>query len=169
MEEYIKLILYAYPLLRKSGAEYEERISNKGVLSYRSKVSTEKLLEEIAELIITQRKLFWLKEKIDEAVLGLTETEKSLVKIRYFGDKKEAKRWREEQTEKGCCSERKYFRMQERVGKKLGALLRFAGVSEKLFFEEYDGIDIFKRTKAILKKKEEKESLPKEKAYSSQS
>lgn len=155
LEEQVKLILYAYPLLRKAGTEYGEVIKNKGILSYKNRNSTESVLEEMANLIITQRKLVWLKEKVDEAVLGLTETEKLLVGIRYFRDKKAEKLWKEKK-EYQTWSERKYFRMQERLLKKLVALFRFVGIDEELFREEYEGIDIFKRAKAFLQKREEK-------------
>ena len=52
MENYTKVVLYAYPLLRTVGEDYAEHIRNKALLSYDSAMTTERLAEYLAEEIL---------------------------------------------------------------------------------------------------------------------
>lgn len=153
MEEYVKIILYTYPFLRTVGKDYEEHIRNKAILSYKSRLSTEALAEEIAREILEQRKLLYLKEKADEVIAKLTEIDKLLLQIRYFGQKRKLPLLEEKlcSSEGEKWSERKYFRRQERLGGKLGGLFSFVGLTKELFEKEYSLLDIFKPAKCFLK------------------
>lgn len=166
MEEYVKIILYTYPLLKTVGRDYEEHIKNKALLSYKSRQATEELAEDIAREILEQRKLLCLKEKADEAIAKLTEIEKLLLQIRFFGQKKKLRLLEEKlfSSEGEKWSERKYFRRQERLGTKLGALFSFVGLTKELFEKEYVVLDIFKPAKCFLKDGREEKQKQREKA-----
>ena len=151
-----KNYLYAYSFLRTVGKDYEEYIRNKAILSYNNRKSAESLAEEIAEELITQNKLLWLKEKVEQVVEKLTEREKKLVELKYWG-----RRLKKEEKEKifsdgngKIWSERKYFRAQDKLAKKLLSLFVFSGVSEELFEKEYSKMDIFKRAKRLVEREE---------------
>ena len=88
MENYVKTILYAYPLLKTVGEDYAEHIKNKAVLSYNSSRNTESLAEYLAEEILHKNCLLWLKEVIEKTVDKLNDLDRSLVETRYFGKKK---------------------------------------------------------------------------------
>ena len=154
--KYVKIILYAYSFLRTVGKDYEEYIRNKAILSYNNRKSAESLAEEIAEELITQNKLLWLKEKVEQVVEKLTERERKLVELKYFGRrlKKEEKEEIFSDGNGKIWSERKYFRAQDKLAKKLLSLFVFSGVSEELFEKEYSKMDIFRRAKRLVEREE---------------
>lgn len=142
MENYAKAVLYAYPLLRTVGQDYEVHIRNKAVLSYRHSTDAEKLAEYLAGEILDMRRLEWLRGKVELVLDKLNEEERTLLSIRYFGKGKKikgllerGKRW----------SERNYFRRQNRLSEKVGAMLRFCGVTKELFLNEFAQLDIFRK------------------------
>ena len=85
MENYVKVVLYAYPFLQNVGRDYEEHIQNKAILSYRSNKTAEEVALYLAEEIIRQRELVALKNLIDGVLDKLSTVEKLLEQIRYFG------------------------------------------------------------------------------------
>jgi len=88
LENYVKTVLYAYPLLKTVGEDYAEHIKNKAVLSYNSPKSTESLAEYLAEEILRKNCLLWLKEVIERTVDKLSALDRGLVEMRYFGKKR---------------------------------------------------------------------------------
>ena len=56
LENYVKVVLYAYPILKNVGQDYQQHIQNKALLSYKSEALAERLVEYIAEEIINKRK-----------------------------------------------------------------------------------------------------------------
>ena len=60
MENYLKTVLYAYPLLATVGEDYAEHIRNKAVLSYHSSRSTENLAEYLAQEILRKNDLLFI-------------------------------------------------------------------------------------------------------------
>ena len=85
MENYAKVILYAYPLLKTVGDDYAEHIRNKAVLSYNSPLTTERLAEYLTQEIVCKNALEWLKTTVESLMDRLTEEERTLLDIRYFG------------------------------------------------------------------------------------
>ena len=151
MEEFVKEIFYAYPLLKTVDKDYQDHIKNQAVLSYRSGLATERLAEYLVEEIIQRQRFVWLKSKVEEVLNKLDELERTMVAVRYFGKKRS-----------GAClanvvmskwGERKYFREQERLGNKLSVMLTGAGVSEALFVEWFASTELFcaVRKRASLK------------------
>ena len=143
MKNYAKLILYAYPLLKTVEKDYEEHIGNKALLSYGSKMATEKLTEYLAEEIVRRQNVLRLKAVLDKIIFALSEEEKTLLDVRYFGKVERVRRqfaaWKA-----GLCtlafkpwSERTYYRKQTRLLKKITSQVKQAGIDEKCFDEEY--------------------------------
>ena len=142
MEMRVKAALYAYPQLDRVGRDYEEHIKNKALLSYGSRIATEKLTEYLAEEILRRQTVDVLKAQLDKVLSTLSVEEKALLDIRYFGKADRIRRvfasWKA-----GLCeipfkpwSERTYYRLQNKLLKKIVAALRREGLDEKKFDEE---------------------------------
>lgn len=146
MKNYVKAALYAYPFLKNIDKEYDEHIFNRAALSYRDQRSTERIATYIAGEIVEKRRLVWLREKITLVLERLSDAERTLVSIRYFGKERAVKRELRTDGRAGAAwSERKYFRMQSRLGEKVGAMLEAAGVSEEAFVSELLPIELIAR------------------------
>ena len=147
MENYTKVVLYAYPMLKTVGEDYAEHIKNKALLSYDSSLSTEKLAEYLAEEILRKRKLEWLKGKIEEVLARLDDVERTLVAIRYFGKKRKIKKFRFTSEKNplvdSARGERAYFRRQQRLSEKVGAMLKSVGITEDIYLRDYATLEIF--------------------------
>ena len=156
MKNYVKIILYAYPLLKTVEKDYEEHIGNKALLSYDGRWTAEQTAEYIAGEILEMRRLEWLKEKVKEVLASLTDVEKTLVAIRYFGKSKRIKTFLKEEKnplKSGKWTERSYFRRQARLGDKIGGAFALAGLTEEVFLEDFAHIEIFKRVAQLLEKR----------------
>ncbi len=138
LKNYAKAVLYAYPLLKTVEEDYEAHIKNKALLSYEK--SAERVATCLAGEILEMRRLEWLKAKIGEVLQGLTEVERTLVAIRYFGKSKQMKALMQKP-----WTERTYFRKQQRLGEKLGGLLVLNGVTEECFMRELLPIEMLQK------------------------
>ena len=85
LENYVKAVLYAYPLLKTVEEDYAQHIENKAVLSYRNSKTAEEVAYTIVSVIMEKRNLLWLKSLIEQTMQQLTEAERLLIAIRYFG------------------------------------------------------------------------------------
>ena len=141
MENYIKTVLYAYPLLKTVGEDYAEHIRNKAVLSYNSPRRTVDLAEYLAEEILRKDCLLWLKATIEKTIGKLSDTECALIERRYFG-KKKTPLFKEGEKE---WSERKYFRCQQRLGEKISGMLTVAGVTKDFFDTRLRGVELIRK------------------------
>ena len=141
MENYIKTVLYAYPLLETVGEDYAEHIRNKALLSYDSRLDAESLAVYLAEEILRKNCLEWLKSVVEQTLQKMSPLERALIETRYFGKKK-----REDIFPNGeQWSERKYFRCQQKAGEKFGGMLAVAGVTKEVFDKELVGLDLIKK------------------------
>ena len=145
LENYLKTVLYAYPLLKTVGEDYEQHIRNKAVLSYDGKWDTLRLAEYLAEEILQKNRLEWLKGAVERVLDKLSALERELVALRYFGKKRK-------KGEDGfsAWSDRKYFRMQQRTGEKVGAMLKAYGVTKSKFFDEFAPIGMIKKVHSFV-------------------
>ena len=91
MDSYVKAIMYAYPHLEYMEKEYAQHIENKAVLSYAGDQNVERLAEYIAGQVIEKEKIGKLKALADKVWETLSDVEKTLVAIRYFGKEKKIK------------------------------------------------------------------------------
>ena len=159
--------MYVYPLLGTVEKDYEEHIRNKALLSYDSSTTARRLAEYLAEEILAMRKLEWLKGKVEELLNGLSDVERILVRIRYFGQRKkiQALKARQGQEEKGGWSERSYFRRQARLAQKIGATLEKLGLSEEIYNRELLGLEIVKKIHNFVELGKDKRICTEEKRW----
>ena len=161
MEKYTKAVLYVYPLLATVGKDYEEHIRNKALLSYDSKTNAESLIEYIAEEIICKERLEWLKSIVEEVLEKLSDTERALIAIRYFGKSRKLCRFTKTKKDgqngsnKESWSERMYFRQQQRLGIKVSAMLKAAGLTEERYHDWFSDMEMFKRMERLIVKRRE--------------
>ncbi len=145
MKNYVKAVLYAYPLLKNVHEDYGEHIKNKALLSYRSDKPTEELAEYILSEIEEKKRLEWLKWCVEEVLTRLDDVERTLLAIKYFGKERKIKKATCGGSGFGAWSERKYFRRQKRLGDKVGGMLVSLGVNESVFEKEFLQMGIFQK------------------------
>lgn len=146
LENYLKAVLYAYPLLKNIEEDYETHIRNKALLSYDSNWATERLAEYLAEEILHKNKLLWLRKVIETALDKLSGTERLLMGLRYFGKARGKKPTGEEGVQEPYCwSERKYFRVQNRLSQKVTGIMVALGLTKAYFDEELSELDEIKK------------------------
>ena len=149
MENYVKAALYAYPSIENMEEAYAQHVKNKALLSCDGRMNTEKLAEYLAEEILRKRSLEWLKTIIKEAVDSLTEVERTLIGIAFFGTKKKVRLLSQKRCLGGAewksWSERSRFRIQTRaLGKVKAAFLR-AGLNKEVFEREFLSMEFIRR------------------------
>ena len=153
MENFVKVVLYAYPVLRSVHTAYADHIKNKALLSYNNSVSAENLAIYLAEEIIRKNKLLWLKNLMEKEFAKLTDEERELLAVRYFGKRRAEVKEALETAE----SERQYFRRQNRVSEKVAAMLQCAGLTKEVYERDFAKIDIFERVQKLVNKKEQRQ------------
>ncbi len=159
MENYVKEILYVYPLLITVEKDYEEHIKNRALLSYKSGMTAERLVEYLAEEIVWKENLTALKSGVERVLDKLSQTEKTLLEIRYFGRKHKEKFLK---TETGqAWSRRKYFRMQDKLEERLDGLFKKEGLTKETYIQAWAESEPFKAVRRRLQKRamREKEDL----------
>ena len=144
LENYVKAVLYAYPLLKTVEEDYAQHIENKAVLSYRSNKTAEEVAYAIVSEIMEERNLLWLKSLIEQTLQKFTEAERLLISVRSFGKERKIKRPLLRETY-GAWSERKYFRDQARIGGRFERFLRGAGLTKELFERDFAELPFFKK------------------------
>lgn len=150
VKNYVKAVLYGYPLLKTVREDYQAHIENKAALSVRTDKSAFELAVELAKEICEKRDLEWLKACVEAALDMLTDVEKTLIATRYFGKRRKVKKpllpaSELPKTEIAAWSERKYFRFQNRLSEKVGAILNRLGLTEAVFEKKFAKTDIFER------------------------
>ena len=150
MKNYVKAVLYGYPLLETVSEDYQVHIENKAALSVRTDKSAFELAVELAGEVCEKRDLEWLKGCVESALDMLTDVEKTLITIRYFGKRRKIKKSllaidERPKTEIAAWSERKYFRFQSRLSEKVGAIMNRLGVTEEVFEKKFAKTDIFEK------------------------
>lgn len=164
---YVKVILYTYSRLGDIERDYESHIRLKALTSYDYRQSTEKIAEYIAGQVILKGVFKGLKEKADKVILALTEEEKLLLSLRYFGKLDEIKR-RVQRIIRSCgeaerkekilavlnlkkaWSERSYFRKQKLLLEKICKRFELIGLTDEVFEEEYGELEFFDAVKRFL-------------------
>ena len=101
MENYVREILYGYPLLKTVGEDYEIHIRNKALLSHGVHVDGLRLAEYLAGEILTMDKLEGLKSVVKGALDKLSDEERILIEGRYFGKRKKLRDFLKRRTLEG--------------------------------------------------------------------
>ena len=161
MKEYVKTVLYVYPLLKTLGKEYQEHIVNRAVLSYRMSRSVESEVEYLVQEIADKRNLAWLKTCVESVLAQLSDEEKTLIAVRYFGKERTIKKATVAKAvgqngRRGAMSESTYFRKQNRLLNKVGELLGAVGVDEKTFEALFARLPLFQKVAALQVRRESK-------------
>jgi len=129
------------------------------LLSYRSDAPAQSIAEKIAQQIAEKDALLWLKAQLEKAFEGLSETENTLLAVKYFGKKRSAK------MQTLSFSESKYFRMQTRLGNKIQAKLYALGIDERTFEKYFAKVELFQTIVAYIGKREPKVITEREKRW----
>jgi hypothetical protein len=143
----VKAVLYAYPFLDTVSEDYQIHIRNKAVLSHRQSLPAEVVAERIVEVIFEKRCLEWLKEKVEVVLNKLSDLDKALVRMRYF---RKSRKEKLPEGGQGVWSERKYFRMQDKLYSKLKSLFVGVGFTEEVFDEHFANREIFRKIGKFL-------------------
>ena len=129
-----KAILYVYPMMQKLAEATRVGARNKAILSYRSKLGTMRDVEAVADELLLANRLDELKEVVDSLLQRLSTEERFLLEYRYFRRKKVLAEFGEEL----ACSERNYFRKQEKLLQKMTALLGANSMTEEYLLEAFE-------------------------------
>ena len=124
-----KAILYVYPMMNALSEATREGAKNKALLSYRSRLGALHDLESVAEDVLLAQRLDELSDLLDGLLAKLSREELFLLEYRYFRRKKVLREYGGEIN----CSERNYFRRQERLLHKAAAYLVSQGMTEEYF------------------------------------
>lgn len=145
MENYVREILYGYPLLKTVGEDYEIHIRNKALLSHGVHVDGLRLAEYLAGEILTMDKLEGLKSVVKGALDKLSDEERILIEGRYFGKRKKLRDFLKRRTLEGQApwSQRKFTRRQNAAEKKVSVLLFCAGITQEKYLRDFASMDIF--------------------------
>ena len=131
--DWAKAILYVYPMMKELAAAARVAAKNKAVLSYRSKRDAMQDLEAVAEEMLLAERLEELKRLVDVLLMRLSHEELVLLEYRYF----RRRRVLAEIGQVVNCSQRSYFRRQERLLKKVVAFLIKRGIDEAYFLAAF--------------------------------
>ena len=128
-----KTILYVYPMMKSLAEAVRVGARNKALLSYRSKRDALTDLEAVAEEVLLAGRLEWLHGAVDSVLARLSKEESFLLEYRYFRRKKVLASYEGEID----CSERNYFRKQEKLLHKISARLFARGITEEYFLKAF--------------------------------
>ncbi len=159
MKNYVKILLYGYPLLATVEKDYEEHVRNKALLSYGGNRTAEQLAEYLASEILEMRRLEWLKGKIQEVIEGLDEKERFLLSIRYFGKTRRIKALLQRKGEEGGIASwkaRTYFRRQQRLGEALCSRFLAVGITEEVYLRDYADMPLFAKIRKCVEEGRDK-------------
>lgn len=154
MENYAKVVLYAYPLLKTVGKDYQDHIRNKALLSYDSKMSAERLAEYLAQEILHMRLLVDLKNKVERALKKLDTSDRAAIVKKYFGVRSASKCDVNSSTSSGqACNRKQLARLQNRAVDKIAELFALEGLTAEFYKKYYREMDIFKKVRRCLERK----------------
>jgi len=150
--DFVKTVLYVYPMLRKLSEAVRVSGENKALLSYRAKGDAFDAAKEVADTFFLADRLDFLREAVSGILETLNAEETFLLEYKYFRRKKVL----DLGDGKIFCSERNYFRRQSALLKKIGFLLAVRGITEQTFLEDYaDSLCLMRVYRAISEGKEE--------------
>ncbi len=163
MINYVKAVLYAYPLLGEMSEAYDVHIKNKAVLSYRDSTPTVELAEYIVSEIIDKRKIQWLKSTLDKLLNGLNEKQKELVALRYFNKKQKTPALTKQAGQAFVA--RNYIKKQKRLTDKLLKMLVKEGLTKEVFDSHFAKMEIFQTIAKFLASRKSREISSSERAW----
>ena len=150
--EYVKALLYVYPILTPLAEAVAAGAENKAYLSFR-KENTLACAEQIAEEIARSEALRELAREMGAALTRFSEEEAYLLEYKYFRRKAELNGRFAGVRFSG--SKREYFRRQNALLKKAAGLLAARGLTERTFLRDFAQIQPFPRVyRAVIEGRE---------------
>lgn len=152
MEKAVKAVLYAYPMLKNVEQDYDEHIKNMAILSYRDDGDVERLVEKIGDEIVKKRLLMRLKGLTERVLARLSDVERTLIALRYFGKKRKINRPICTRKGFGAWNESKYFRMQNKLVRRMVSLFCLEGFTKEEFYTCFATMDLFEKLLTYLER-----------------
>ena len=152
--EYVKTVLYVYPMLKRLAEATRDSAEHKAMLSYRAKGDAFHTALAVAEEYLLADRLDLLKERMRDVLSKLGEEERFFLEYRYFGKNKGKPRTI-------FCSERNYYRRQRDLLRKVAFELSVHGVREDNFRKDYGGSECMMRILRAVCEGEERGVPPK--------
>ncbi len=130
MKAYQKLMLLLYPKLGRMAEDIKKMIESlAGVCG--GNETAEQSVQKILDYMYVRDCFIVLKAELDEVFVKLEREERYLLEYKYFRRKKVlSEEFADMQMN---CSERTYFRRQNRLAEKINSLLMQSGLSEAWF------------------------------------
>lgn len=150
--------------------EIEDHIRFKALTSYDYRRSSEKMVEYVAKQVALRQTLLRLKTTVKTVIDALSEEERLLMDLRYFGKLDDVvKRLRGclRRSDEPCVrarkicqtlgikrvwSERSYFRKQKALLEKVEAKFIAAGLSDKDFENDYGDLGVIRFVQRVLER-----------------
>ncbi len=140
MKDYQKVLLYAYPKLGRIAEDIGQIVRAKACASVMGRETALACAEKLIGYNFFREQLLFLKDELDGLLANLTREEQFLLEYKYFRRKKELAAFADVRL---SCSERTYFRRQQRLARTIHAELLRRGLSEEWFFEAFSGVSFF--------------------------
>lgn len=151
-----KTILYVYPSIETLAEAIGESIQNGAVLSYRSRRGALADCERIAGDVLLQKRLLLLKEQVNGFLKTLSADELFLLEYRFFRRKKILQGYSFTLN----CTERSYFRRQEKLLKKAAAYFSALGMTGEKFLDDFKNSVCVKKIYKAIREGEELSIYP---------
>lgn len=162
-EQYVKVLLYAYPTLQTLIEQFREHIYERAVRSYGGRKDAESAATYIAEQIISMQTLEWVQQTLEKVFSRLSQAERLMVQIRYFGLKRKSAKGQLAKEGKQFLCERSYFRAQEKLLKKIAALLQAAWLDKEYFDKQVADIEELKHIRRYVQRGRDQRLFKREK------
>lgn len=159
--EYVKALLYVYPILTPLAEAAATEAENKACLSFR-KTNTLACAEQIAEETARSGLLRELEREMRSLLTCFSEEESYLLEYKYF--RRRAELNGRFAGVRFTGSLREYFRRQNALLKKTAGLLAARGVTEQTFLRDFADVQPFPRVYRAVKEGRERLVTPKRKA-----
>lgn len=140
MKDYQKVLLYAYPKLGRMAEDIGQIVRAGAVASCFGKESALACAERLMGYNFLREQLLFLKGELDGICAALDREERFLLEYKYFRRRKELVSYADLRLN---CSERTYFRRQQRLSRTVNAEFVRRGLTEAWFFEAFSGVPFF--------------------------
>lgn len=134
-------LLYCYKNLKEEIEAYSKLITYNATYSFRTQKTIE-IVNDVLRLIGEKNTLVFVKKKMEEAFLSMTQEERQFIEERYFLGKKD----KDEVIGN-------YYRKNANVLYNAVKKMDKAGLTKKFFDEYCVGIPLFEEIRSLLKRK----------------
>lgn len=140
MKDYQKVLLYAYPKLGRMAEDIGQIVQAKARASVMGREPALSCAEKLIGYNFLREQLLFVQGELDGVLAKLTREERFLLEYKYFRRKRELAAYADLRL---SCSERTYFRRQQRLARTVNAEFVRRGLTEEWFFEAFSGVSFF--------------------------